>query len=497
MAWEDYDPELLDQFAGDVVIICKTQGNHSIFLARTFPDDDDHYIPGYAVNGVGYFVSKERKPFQTDDFQVLVDTEVEFVEFSQYVEFGLVADDEVDESERIKIGCFEIEEVRYCGMVDKQNNCYINFDSRVYCKKEPEFQIPVDSTSYSDEFYSTGSGDEHYYLDFFKCDIQGGLRWVQDICAIHERPGEVFLLPRPLLHHDSSIEQDGSIKHADTMPTQTWLNYQHAPYLPANTSDVVLCNSILVARTFHEGFYVPGFAVGGIGYFVSKEREPFQTRNFQVLDDTNTRWVGYAGNHENGMVAFDSIDASKRIKIGSFIINGMRLFGLVDDQNKCYINLYGQIRSKDAPEFQVLVEPSIRRDNLTDNNRPIVLVARTLHEGNWVPGYAINGVGYFVSKELQPFQTTNFQVLIDTFIEFKEFRGNYENVIVADDGVEESKRIKIGSFFINDMRFCGMVDNQNTCYINFNGQIHAKNAPKYQVIVEITPNRLRFRRYRF
>ncbi|CAB3389122.1 Hypothetical predicted protein [Cloeon dipterum] len=140
---------------------------------------------------------------------------------------------------------------------------------------------------------------------------------------------------------------------------------------------------------------------------------------------------------------------------------------------------------------------SIKRDNLTDNNRPIVLVARTLHEGNWVPGYAINGVGYFVSKELQPFQTTNFQVLIDTFIEFKEFRGNYENVIVADDGVEESNRIKIGSFFINDMRFCGMVDNQNTCYINFNGQIHAKNAPKFQVIVEITPNRLRFRRYRF
>ncbi|CAB3384307.1 Hypothetical predicted protein [Cloeon dipterum] len=114
--------------------------------------------------------------------------------------------------------------------------------------------------------------------------------------------------------------------------------------------------AILVARTLHQGYQVPGYAIDGVGYFVSKERQPFKTDNFQVLVDTQIKLVGYKENHEKCLVAVDSSDETKRIKIGSFTIDRVRFCGMVDDQNTCYINFYGQLRFKIAPEFQVLVE---------------------------------------------------------------------------------------------------------------------------------------------
>ncbi|CAB3384059.1 Hypothetical predicted protein [Cloeon dipterum] len=120
---------------------------------------------------------------------------------------------------------------------------------------------------------------------------------------------------------------------------------------------------------------------------------------------------------------------------------------------------------------------------LTKDNIPIH-VARTLHLGYYVPGYAVGDVGYFVSKELQEFQTCNFQVLVGTFIEFVKFPLNDErDSMVADDNADESKRIKIGSFVIKGARYCGMVETNNTCHINFDDQIYSKKAPAFQVVM--------------
>ncbi|CAB3384309.1 Hypothetical predicted protein [Cloeon dipterum] len=381
---------------------------------------------------------------------------------------------------------------------------------------------------------------------------------------------------------DFSIDRDGSVGHGDTM----WMLYYSKDMEPSRIADLILCGiskrnrAIIVARTYHEGYFVPGYAIDGVGYFVSKERQPFQTSNIEVLVQTNIKFADYPFNFEKGMVTMGGLDESKRIKIGSFIIDGMRFCGLVDDQNTCHINFKDHLYSKKAPEFQIPVVtvdtedpdyngPSsdeekdefvketigsaiytlliraltpkyiifdssfaawiprtfplvgdigrgfrwiediseiherpdtmpiwINYDNLhlaanisgvvlcdwKYNIRPIY-VARTLYQGYYVPGYAINSVGYFVSKELQSFQTRNFEVLVetlDTYFQFKEYTGNHENGIVADDGVEESERIKIGSFIIDGIHFCGMVDNQNTCFINYYGQLRSKNAPEFQ-----------------
>ncbi|CAB3384308.1 Hypothetical predicted protein [Cloeon dipterum] len=140
-----------------------------------------------------------------------------------------------------------------------------------------------------------------------------------------------------------------------------WLDYQ-TEYLRSGRDDAVICGfshsdcKIYLARTLHEGYYVPGFAFNGVGYFVSTEWQTFKTSNFQVLVNTFTRWVGYAGNSENGMVADAGVEESKRIKIGSFIINDMRFCGMVGNQYTCFINFFGQLCTMNALDCQVLVD---------------------------------------------------------------------------------------------------------------------------------------------
>ncbi|CAB3386997.1 Hypothetical predicted protein [Cloeon dipterum] len=132
--------------------------------------------------------------------------------------------------------------------------------------------------------------------------------------------------------------------------------------------------------------------------------------------------------------------------------------------------------------------PSGRDDaefcDLTKDDIPIY-VAKTLHQGYTVPGYAINGVGYFVSVELQPFQTNHFQVCVGTFLKFRQ---NNARGMVADDKVDESERITIGSFKIEEVRYCGMIDNQNTCHINLDDQVYFKGAPEFNIFVESKTN---------
>ncbi|CAB3384066.1 Hypothetical predicted protein [Cloeon dipterum] len=112
-----------------------------------------------------------------------------------------------------------------------------------------------------------------------------------------------------------------------------------------------------------------------------------------------------------------------------------------------------------------------------------------LHGGAYIPGYALNGIGYFVSKELRPFLTTNFQVLVSVFMVFFDFPTFQEKAIVADDQVEKSERIKFGSFFINDVRYCGMIDNQNTCHINYDNQVVSQEAPEFEVPLHVITSR--------
>ncbi|CAB3386998.1 Hypothetical predicted protein [Cloeon dipterum] len=141
----------------------------------------------------------------------------------------------------------------------------------------------------------------------------------------------------------------------------TWLNY-HTLNLPSGRSDVAYCGRtknnqvIYVARTCRKGYCVPGYAVEGNGFFVSNERQPFQTDDFQVLVDANIRWVEYTENHELCVVAFDSISESNRFKIGSFDIEGERYCGMVDNENTCYINFGGEVRFKRVPEFKILID---------------------------------------------------------------------------------------------------------------------------------------------
>ncbi|CAB3389121.1 Hypothetical predicted protein [Cloeon dipterum] len=116
-------------------------------------------------------------------------------------------------------------------------------------------------------------------------------------------------------------------------------------------------------------------------------------------------------------------------------------------------------------------------------------MARTLHQGYYVPGYAVEGVGFFVSKDRQPFQTDDYQVLVNTYFQFLEYTENHEKGMVADDQADESNRIKIGSFLIDGKRFCGIVltvDDQNACCINFENELQTKNAPEFQIPVDMT-----------
>ncbi|CAB3384070.1 Hypothetical predicted protein [Cloeon dipterum] len=120
-------------------------------------------------------------------------------------------------------------------------------------------------------------------------------------------------------------------------------------------------------------------------------------------------------------------------------------------------------------------------------SNPVIYVARVFCDGCYIPGYALDGIGYFVSKERQPFiLTTNFQVLVSVFIVFVDFLTYQEKAIVADDQVELPERIKFGSFIIDDVRYCGMVDNQNTCHIYYNNEVVSKEATEFEVALDLT-----------
>ncbi|CAB3384065.1 Hypothetical predicted protein [Cloeon dipterum] len=148
--WLDYHNEYLPSGRTDAVYCGFTRSNPVIYVARVFCDGC--YIPGYALDGIGYFVSKERQPFiLTTNFQVLVSVFIVFVDFSTYQEKAIVADNQVELPERIKFGSFLIDDVRYCGMVDKQNTCHIYYDNKVVSKEATEFEVALDLTSPSEE----------------------------------------------------------------------------------------------------------------------------------------------------------------------------------------------------------------------------------------------------------------------------------------------------------------------------------------------------------
>ncbi|CAB3389120.1 Hypothetical predicted protein, partial [Cloeon dipterum] len=57
MAWVNFHPD----FPEDIGVISgHNQSELPIFVARTYYKC--HFIPGYAVNGVGYFVSVDLQP---------------------------------------------------------------------------------------------------------------------------------------------------------------------------------------------------------------------------------------------------------------------------------------------------------------------------------------------------------------------------------------------------------------------------------------------------
>ncbi|CAB3384064.1 Hypothetical predicted protein [Cloeon dipterum] len=123
--WLEYHTQYLPsnkEYA--VTIDCGTDGDVAVYMARTFYKS--YYVPGFALNGVGYFVTKERQLFQASIFQVFAEADFKFDYFSQSGD-SMVADDVVDETDQIKFGTFEIGGVRYCGMVDSQHTCHINF----------------------------------------------------------------------------------------------------------------------------------------------------------------------------------------------------------------------------------------------------------------------------------------------------------------------------------------------------------------------------------
>ncbi|CAB3384069.1 Hypothetical predicted protein [Cloeon dipterum] len=145
----------------------------------------------------------------------------------------------------------------------------------------------------------------------------------------------------------------------------TWIDY-HTQYLPSDpniTGFAVVIdwdflefyNAIYMARTFFEGYYVPGFAFNGVGYFVSKERQLFQAYVFQVLIEEEQIDIKDYSELANGMVADDVVDKSEQIKFGTFDIGGFRYCGMVDSQHTCHINFFGQKRSKREPEFDVII----------------------------------------------------------------------------------------------------------------------------------------------
>ncbi|CAB3384306.1 Hypothetical predicted protein [Cloeon dipterum] len=135
-----------------------------------------------------------------------------------------------------------------------------------------------------------------------------------------------------------------------------WINY-HKEYLVKSKKDGVIVGfnrselPIFVARTFYEGHFVPGYAVNGVGYFVFKERQPFQTTNFQVLVGEKTR---FSKSHDKGIVA-DEKDQKMRFLIGSFCIEEKRFCGQVVDTKTCYINFDGQVVTRDTPDFEFIV----------------------------------------------------------------------------------------------------------------------------------------------
>ncbi|CAB3384071.1 Hypothetical predicted protein [Cloeon dipterum] len=137
--WLDYQSQYLSFYCGRAVFIYSGQdSDSSVYVARTF--FEGCYVPGFAFNGVGYFVTKERQLFQACIFQVLVEAEIKLGDFSQLAD-GMVADDVVNESEQIKFGSFEIGGVRYCGLVDSQNTCHINFFGKIRSKRAPQFKV--------------------------------------------------------------------------------------------------------------------------------------------------------------------------------------------------------------------------------------------------------------------------------------------------------------------------------------------------------------------
>ncbi|CAB3384072.1 Hypothetical predicted protein [Cloeon dipterum] len=147
------------------------------------------------------------------------------------------------------------------------------------------------------------------------------------------------------------------------MPKKAWLDY-HTEYLPSRRDDAVHCDFdanrniwINLARTLHEGFFVPGYTVGDVGYFLSKERQPFQTKNFQVLVSAYVEFENdYFKYYADGMVADAEVEESQRIKFGSFYIAGLCYCGMVDSQHTCHINLEGKVFSKIVPEFKLILD---------------------------------------------------------------------------------------------------------------------------------------------
>ncbi|CAB3386996.1 Hypothetical predicted protein [Cloeon dipterum] len=127
---------------------------------------------------------------------------------------------------------------------------------------------------------------------------------------------------------------------------------------------------------------------------------------------------------------------------------------------------------------------------ICDHNRSKlpIFVARTLHVDHFVPGYAANGVGYFVSdcEERLPFQTTSFQVLVGAKVAFSK---SHERGIVTDEDDIITRHL-IGSFYIEKKRFCGLVEDKKSCYINFDGQVVKRDAPHFEFIADFYPPKI-------
>ncbi|CAB3384303.1 Hypothetical predicted protein [Cloeon dipterum] len=411
MAWIKYHQEFVAKFEEkDGVIICHNLSNLPIFVARTLRDN--HYVP---VNGVGYFVSPDVEQFQTSNFQVLVDAQVEL---SKSHERGIVADDE-DKIMRFSIGSFCIEKKRLCGLVLDNKICCINFDNQVYFKNAPKFKFIVKKT--------TNHPPEK---------VNEILQQIDEL-NVKKTTLKQFRNGTRYFSRGFNEEKALSIGHTkDELP-------------------------IYLARTRFGGHCIPGYALDGMGYFVSvDDLLPFQTRRFDVVCGGNMEFFSY-----------DAVPEHRRVSTGKYSNNPIYFgsFKVAQDLVLCGMARKMPWHNPAHGAYEGSEALVVCPDTFEGNPIPVV---RTCIEDELLFGYALGAMGYFTFEyweDMPPcFRANrNFEMLYEDNLSFvhPEHVGpnqNYYN-LVEDAGTA----MYLGCFPVNGIQLCGELRDGNCSVANY------------------------------